>query len=148
MIHEGADARKIDEKYLTGQIRKGSWKVEENRMIKKQNALLQKVIATFGKVSGALSMWRECLNDIRRKQRSNSHDGSNDYTDRGTAEYHGRDASGDTGKGREADVLSGAGRTIAAIRERIVIAATNLTGYRRTVDASGRKDRPDTETHR
>ena len=117
-------------------------------MIKKQNALLQKVIATFGKVSGALSMWREWLNDIRRKQRSNSHDGSNDYIDRGTAEYHGRDASGDTGKGREADVLSGAGRTIAAIRERIVRAATNLTEYRRTVDASGRKDRPDTETHR
>lgn len=147
-IHEGADARKIEEKYLTGQIRKGSWKVEENQMIKKQNALLQKVITTFGKVSGALSIWKEWLNDIRRKQRSNSHDGSNDYTDRGTAEYHGRDASGDTGKGREADVLSGAGRTIAAIRERIVRAATNLTGYRRTVDASGRKDRPDTETHR
>ena len=33
-IHEGADARKIEEKYLTGQIRKGSWKVEENQMIK------------------------------------------------------------------------------------------------------------------
>ena len=147
-IHEGADARKIEKKYLTGQIRKGSWKVEENQMIKKQNALLKKVIATFGKVSGALSMWRECLNDIRRKQRSNSHDGSNDYTDRGTAEYHGRDASGDTGKGREADVLSGAGRTIAAIRERIIRAASNLTGYRRTVDTSGRKDRPDTETYR
>ena len=147
-IHEGADARKIEEKYLTGQIWNGSWKVEENQMIKKQNALLQKVITTFGKVSGALSIWKEWLNDIRRKQRSNSHDGSNDYTDRGTAEYHGRDASGDTGKGREADVLSGAGRTIAAIRERIVRAATNLTGYRRTVDASGRKDRPDTETHR
>ena len=147
-IHEGADARKIEEKYLTGQIGKGSWKVEENQMIKKQNALLQKVITTFGKVSGALSIWKEWLNDIRRKQRSNSHDGSNDYTDRGTAEYHGRDASGDTGKGREADVLSGAGRTIAAIRERIVRAATNLTRYRRIVDASGRKDRPDTETHR
>ena len=29
-IHEGADARKIEEKYLTGQIRKGSWKVEED----------------------------------------------------------------------------------------------------------------------
>ena len=147
-IHEGADARKIEEKYLTGQIRKGSWKVEENRMIKKQNALLQKVITTFGKVSGALSMWREWLNDIRRKQRSNSHDGSNDYTDRGTAEYHGRDASGDTGKGREADVLSGAGRTIAAIRERIIRAASNLAGYRRTADASGRKGRPDTATYR
>ena len=49
-IHEGADARKIEEKYLTGQISKGSWKVEENQMIKKQNALLQKVIATLGKV--------------------------------------------------------------------------------------------------
>ena len=36
--------------------------------------------------------------------------------DRGTAEYHGRDASGNTGKGREADVLSGEGRTIAAIK--------------------------------
>ena len=147
-IHEGADARKIEEKYLTGQIRNGSWKVEENQMIKKQNALLQKVITTFGKVSGALSIWREWLNDIRRKQRSNSHDGSNDYTDRRTAEYHGRDASGDTGKGREADVLSGAGRTIAAIRERIIRAASNLAGYRRTADASGRKDRPDTATHR
>ena len=53
-IHEGADARKIEKKYLTGQIRKGSWKVEENQMIKKQNALLKKVIATFGKVSGAV----------------------------------------------------------------------------------------------
>ena len=31
---------------------------------------------------------------------------------------------------------------------RIIRAATNLTEYRRTVDASGRKDRPDTETHR
>ena len=147
-IHEGADARKIEEKYLTGQIWNGSWKVEENQMIKKQNALLQKVITTFGKVSGALSIWKEWLNDIRRKQRSNSHDGSNDYTDRGTAEYHGRDASGNTGKGREADVLSGEGRTIAAIRERIIRTASNLAGYRRTVDTSGRKDRPDTETHR
>ena len=32
-IHEGADARKIEEKYLDGQIRKGSWKVEENKRI-------------------------------------------------------------------------------------------------------------------
>ena len=147
-IHEGADARKIEEKYLTGQIWNGSWKVEENQMIKKQNALLQKVITTFGKVSGVLSIWKEWLNDIRRKQRSNSHDGSNDYTDRGTAEYHGRDASGNTGKGREADVLSGEGRTIAAIRERIIRTASNLAGYRRTVDTSERKDRPDTEAYR
>ncbi len=31
-------------------------KEQENQMIKKQNALLQKVITTFGKVSGALSI--------------------------------------------------------------------------------------------
>ncbi len=81
---------------------------------------------------------REWLNDIRRKQRSNSHDGSNDYTDRGTAEYHGRDASGDTGKGREADVLSGAGRTIAAIRERIIRALLEeKTAYRRKSAMAG-----------
>jgi Mg2+ and Co2+ transporter CorA len=45
-------------------------------------------------------------------------------------------------------VLSGAGRTIAAIRERIIRTASNLAGYRRTVDTSGRKDRPDTEAYR
>ena len=147
-IHEGADARKIEEKYLAGQATKGSWKVEENQIIRKQNALLQKVIATFGKVSGALSMWKEWLNDIRRKQRSNSYDGGNDYPDRRTAEHHGRNASGDTGKRREADVLSGAERTTAGIRERIGRAASNLAGYRRTAETSGRKDRPDTEAYR
>ena len=45
-------------------------------------------------------------------------------------------------------MLSGAGRTIAAIRERIIRAASNLAGYRRTADASGRKGRPDTATYR
>ena len=45
-------------------------------------------------------------------------------------------------------MLSGAGRTIAAIRERIIRTASNLAGYRRTADASGRKGRPDTATYR
>ena len=39
------------------------------------------------------------MNDIRRKQRSNSHDGSNDYTDRGTAEYHNMLWTGGNGTG-------------------------------------------------
>ena len=73
---------------------------------KKQNALLQKVIATFGKVSGALSMWREWLNDIRRKQRSNSHDGSNDYTDRGNTEYPWQRCFRKYRKRKEGDVIS------------------------------------------
>ena len=33
-IHEGADARKIEQKFLAGQEIKGSWKVAENQIIK------------------------------------------------------------------------------------------------------------------
>ena len=33
-IHEGADARKIDEKFQNGQTSSASWKVEENQIIK------------------------------------------------------------------------------------------------------------------
>ena len=55
-IHEGADARKIEQKFLAGQEIKGSWKVAENQIIKQQNTLLQKILDTFGKVSGALSL--------------------------------------------------------------------------------------------
>ena len=36
-IHEGADARKIEEKYQSGQAVSASWKVEENRMLKDEN---------------------------------------------------------------------------------------------------------------
>lgn len=66
-IHEGADARKIDEKFQSGQVQTASWKVEENQIIKRQNALLKKIQTSFGKVSGALSQWKEWLNDLRRK---------------------------------------------------------------------------------
>lgn len=41
-IHEGADARKIDEKFQSGQVQTASWKVEENQIIKRQNALLKR----------------------------------------------------------------------------------------------------------
>ena len=56
-IHEGADARKIDEKFQNGQTSSASWKVEENQIIKRQNALLGKIKISFGKVSGALTQW-------------------------------------------------------------------------------------------
>ena len=35
-IHEGADARKIDEKFQNGQTSSTSWKVEENQIIKRR----------------------------------------------------------------------------------------------------------------
>ena len=80
-IHEGADARKIDEKFQNGQVQTASWKVEENQIIKRQNALLKKIQNSFGKVSGALSQWKERLNDLRRKSGSYSHNGINDKSD-------------------------------------------------------------------
>lgn len=43
-IHEGADARKIEQKFFAGQEIKGSWKVAENQIIKQQNTLLQQYI--------------------------------------------------------------------------------------------------------
>ena len=146
-IHEGADARKIEEKYLIGQVKEGSWKVEENQLIKKQNALLQKVMATFRKVSSALLQCKEWLNDIRRKQRSDSYDGIHDWSDRRTTEYHDRNVSGVTGKGRETIVLSGAGTAIESIRERVVRAATNLAKYRRIIGTGGRTGRQNQEAY-
>ncbi len=71
-IHEGADARKIEEKYQSGQAVSASWKVEENRIIKKQNKILKKLQEVFGQVGILLKQWKERLNDIRRKQRSYS----------------------------------------------------------------------------
>ena len=67
--------RKIEEKYQSGQAVSASWKVEENRIIKKQNAILKKLQEVFGQVGILLKQWKERLNDIRRKQRSYSHDG-------------------------------------------------------------------------
>ena len=131
-IHEGADARKIEQKFLAGQEIKGSWKVAENQIIKQQNTLLQKILDTFGKVSGALSLWTERLNDIRRKPGSHSHDGINDKPDRGTAEPYGRDGTGITGKRQTASVLSGAEPEFADIKQRVIRTAESFARYRRT----------------
>ena len=131
-IHEGADARKIDEKFQNGQVQTASWKVEENQIIKRQNALLKKIQNSFGKVSGALSQWKERLNDLRRKSGSYSHNGINDKSDRGTAEPYGRDGTGIAGTGQTASVLSGAEPEFADLKQRVIRAAESLARYRRT----------------
>ena len=131
-IHEGADARKIDEKFQNGQVQTASWKVEENQIIKRQNALLKKIQNSFGKVSGALSQWKERLNDLRRKSGSYSHNGINDKSDRGTAEPYGRDGTGIAGTGQTASVLSGAEPEFAELKQRVIRAAESLARYRRT----------------
>ena len=131
-IHEGADARKIDEKFQNGQVQTASWKVEENQIIKRQNALLKKIQNSFGKVSGALSQWKERLNDLRRKSGSYSHNGINDKSDRGTAEPYGRDGTGIAGTGQTVSILSGAEPEFADLKQRVIRAAESLARYRRT----------------
>ena len=136
-IHEGAEARKIEEKYQSGQAVSASWKVEENRIIKKQNAILKKLQEVFGQVGILLKQWKERLNDIRRKQRSYSHDGEYDKPDRGTTGTYGRDVSGDGAEGRTTQFVSGAESKIAGIKQRVARAASNLAKYRGTVGTIG-----------
>ena len=131
-IHEGADARKIEEKYHSGQFASASWKVEENRIIKKQNAILKKLQEVFGQVGILLKQWKERLNDLRRKPGSHSHDGDNDKPDRGTAEAYGRDGTGIAETGQAASVLSGAEPEFADIKQRVIRAAESFARYRRT----------------
>ena len=132
-IHEGADARKIEEKYHSGQFASASWKVEENRIIKKQNAILKKLQEVFGQVGILLKQWKERLNDIRRKQRSYSTDGEYDKPDRGTTGTYGRDVSGDAAEGRTTQFVSGAESKIAGIKQRVAKAVSNLAKYRGNV---------------
>lgn len=107
-IHEGADARKIEERYQSGQAVSASWKVERNRIIKKQNKILKKLQEVFGQVGILLKQWKERLNDIRRKQRSYSSDGEYDKSDRGPTGTYGRDVPGDGAAGRTTQFVSGA----------------------------------------
>ena len=58
-IHEGADARKIEERYQSGQAVSASWKVERNRIIKKQNKILKKLQEVFGQVGILLKQWKQ-----------------------------------------------------------------------------------------
>ena len=138
-IHEGADARKIEEKYLSGQAASASWKVEENRMIKKQNAILKKLQEVFGQVSVLLKQWKGRLCDIRRKQRSHSYDGEYDKSDRGTARDYGRDVSGVGAERRTAYFVAGAESKIAGIKRRVARATENFAKYRGAVGFLGKE---------
>lgn len=132
-IHEGTDARKIEEKYQSGQVVSASWKVEENRMIKKQNAILKKLQEAFRQISILLKQWKGRLYDIRRKQRGHSYDGGYDKPDRGAAGDYGRDVPRDGAEGWAAYFVSGAESKIAGIKQRVDRAAKNLAKYRGTV---------------
>ena len=93
-IHEGAEARKIEEKYLAGKAEKGSWKVAENNIITRQNRILHSIRKMFEKASVALEKWKEWLNDFRREQGRNPHYGRNDLPNRGAGKASLRDFKG------------------------------------------------------
>ena len=126
-IHEGADARKIEQKFLVGQEIKGSWKVAKNQIIKQQNTLLQKILDTFGKVSGALSLWKERLNDIRTKPGNYTLNGVHDWANRRTADLNDRNDSGNAEPGHPTLSYAGTESEIAKIKQRVIRAAQHLS---------------------
>ena len=108
-IHEGAEARKIEEKYLAGKAEKGSWKVAENNIIKRQNRILHSIRQMFEKAYVALEKWKEWLNDFRREQGRDPHYGRNDLPDRGAGKASLRDfkGTGTDGNHGQADQRTG-----------------------------------------
>ena len=142
-IHEGADARKIEQKFLAGQEIKGSWKVAENQIIKQQNTLLQKILDTFGKVSGALSLWKERLNDIRRKPGNYTLNGIHDWANRRTADLNGRNDSGNAEPGHSTLSYAKTESEITKIKQRVIRAAQHFAKYRGTAFQDGRTENED-----
>ena len=142
-IHEGADARKIEQKFFAGQEIKGSWKVAENQIIKQQNTLLQKILDTFGKVSGALSLWKERLNDIRRKPGNYTLNGIHDWSNRRTAEPNGRNDSGNAEPGHSTLSYAKTESEITKIKQRVIRAAQHFAKYRGTAFQDGRTENED-----
>lgn len=136
-IHEGSSARMIEVKYQEGSGKEPSWKVEINQVIKSQNKLLQKLQNSFKYVTGLLKYWKEKLNDIRRKLGSNSYDGRNDRTDRGTAGIVGRCISGTKREGRGNNGVLESDSRIAAIKQRIADTTFRIAQYRKNAESDG-----------
>ena len=114
-IHEGANARKIENKFYEGKVRTPSWKVEKNQLIKRQNAIFKKLQKVYLEVTRLLEEWKERVDDIRRKSRSDSVVGRYDRTHRGTASAHVGTVPGIGGEGRAVAGVAGAESAMARI---------------------------------
>ena len=66
---------------------------------------MQKILDTFGKVSGALSLWKERLNDIRRKPGNYTLNGIHDWANRRTADLNGRNDSGNADRDTQLSLM-------------------------------------------
>lgn len=114
-IHEGANARKIENKFYEGKVNVPSWKVEKNQLIKRQNAIFKKLQKVYIEVTELLEKWKERVDDIRRKSRSDSAVGRYDRTHRGIANAHGGTVSGIGGAGQAVAIVAGAESAMARI---------------------------------
>lgn len=117
--HEGANARKIENKFYEGKVSVPSWKVEKNQLIKRQNAIFKKLQKVYLEITKLLEEWKERVDDIRRKSRSDSVVGRYDRTYRGTANAHGGTVSRIGGEGQAAIGVAGAESTMARISDEV-----------------------------
>ena len=136
-IHEGTSARMLETRYQNGTGAEASWKVEKNRTIRKQNNLLQKLQDAFKNVTMRLSQWKENLDDIRREQSSDSYDGRNDSSDRGTAGFTRRSISRTEKQSGEFNQLPEANSGIDRIKQRITSITGRIRRYRRNAELVG-----------
>jgi len=111
--------------------------VEKNRTIRKQNNLLQKLQDAFKNVTMRLSQWKENLDDIRREQSSDSYDGRNDSSDRGTAGFTRRSISRTEKQSGEFNQLPEANSGIDRIKQRIAAITGRIRRYRRNAGLAG-----------
>ncbi|MCD8103869.1 MAG: MobA/MobL family protein [Lachnospiraceae bacterium] len=130
-IHEGANARKIAEKFQAGEADMPSWKAEENQSVKEQNDVIRMVQENLKKLSKLLEEWKGRLYDLRRKRRAFENIRRIDSANRRTAGSDGRTLPGtaDTGKPNSKTQRSDFG--IEAFKRRIAEIADIHTRYER-----------------
>ena len=147
-IHEGPQARKIQERFDLGTSRDFSWKVSLNNRIRKQNKFLHKLMAAFEEITEKIKEWRVMINDIGRKQSHSSDNGRNDGYAGGTAENDRGDVSGTDFLQQPTGSLQKTVGVSGYVKERIRNLAVRLAKVGRTGRQSGTNVEGKTETGR
>lgn len=130
-IHEGANARKIAEKFQAGETDMPSWKAEENQSVKEQNDVIRMVQENLKKLSKLLEEWKGRLYDLRRKRRAFEDIRRTDGANRRTAGSDGRTLPGTADAGKPNSKTQQSDFGIEALKHRIAEIADIHTRYER-----------------
>jgi len=130
-IHEGANARKIAEKFQAGETDMPSWKAEENQSVKEQNDVIRMVQENLKKLSKLLEEWKGRLYDLRRKRRAFEDIRRIDSANRRTAGSDGRTLPGTADAGKPNSKTQRSDFGIEALKRRIAEIADIHTRYER-----------------